>query len=93
MTRNPCCIPSTAVARMHPLVEQPARTRVSTPSAVSIEASGVPKKALAYCFTSTTSFGKGASSGTISAARAPGTSLQSAGILRTKRPPSAALSE
>lgn len=52
---NPCWMASTAVARTHPLVDTPAITRVSTRDAVSAEASGLPKNALAYCLTITSS--------------------------------------
>ena len=41
------CTVSTAVARMQPDVVQPVISRVSTPAAVSVELSEVPKKALA----------------------------------------------
>ena len=43
------------MARTQPLVLTPVMTTVSTPSACSVAASVVPKKALAYCLTITSS--------------------------------------
>mmetsp|Transcript_43488 Transcript_43488/g.114619 ORF Transcript_43488/g.114619 Transcript_43488/m.114619 type:complete len:216 (-) Transcript_43488:1342-1989(-) len=44
-TRNPCCMPSSAVARMQPEVEQPTKSTVSMRRALKYESSGVPKNA------------------------------------------------
>jgi hypothetical protein len=67
-------------------------TTVSTAAAVRVAASEVPKKADAYCFTTTTSAGPGSSAGTNSpwSPGASSASSASAGTLRTNRPPSAA---
>ena len=46
MTWKPYCIPSIAVALMHPLVEQPVRIIVSILRLLRVEASEVPKKLL-----------------------------------------------
>src|SRR5690606_15267134 len=59
--RKPCDIASTHVARTQPLVETPVSSTLSMPSAVSVEASDVPKKALGYCFEMTSSSERGSS--------------------------------
>ena len=84
---NPCCSASTAVARTQPLVLTPVMMTVSTPSAFSVAARVVPKKALAYCLTITISCSPGAICGMISPSGPPGTRWRSAGILRTNSPP------
>src|SRR5690606_37926782 len=60
MVRKPCDIASTQVARTQPLVETPPSNTLSMPSAVSVEASEVPKKALGYCLETISSSGRGA---------------------------------
>ena len=69
---NPCCSASTAVARTQPLVLTPVMMTVSTPSAFSVAARVVPKKALAYCLTITISCSPGAICGMISPSGPPG---------------------
>jgi hypothetical protein len=86
--RKPELSASMAVARTQPDVETPVTTTVSTPAACSVEASEVPKKAEAYCLTTTGSPGPGAR---VSAPQPPGassTKQASAGTLCTNSPPS-----
>ncbi|MOA18385.1 hypothetical protein D3C78_1386990 [compost metagenome] len=80
---------STALARMQPLVEQPASTTVSTPCACSSGARLVAKKALAYCLLSTTSPACGATASQKAASGLPSTMSFITGALRTHTPPSA----
>src|SRR5450830_717828 len=89
MVMNPCCTASTAVARMQPLVEQPARTTVSMPWACNCEARLVPKNALAYCLLITTSDGSGNTASQKAANGLPSTMSFITGALRTQMPPSA----
>ena len=74
---------------MHPLVLTPTTTTVSTPLACRVEASEVPKKALAYCLTTTSSSPVGATGGISSPMGPSPTSACRAGTLRKNTPPSA----
>ncbi len=58
------------------------------PRLVSMAASDVPKKALAYCLLMITSSGVGGSWGTMSASGSPSTMRRSRGTFCTKMPPS-----
>ena len=75
---------STAVARTQPEVVAPQITSVSHASAVSSEASAVPKKPDANCFTSTVSVGWRPRRASTSTACVPATSVRSDGILAMK---------
>ena len=86
---EPCCSASTAVARTQPLVLTPVMRTVSTPSAFKVAARVVPKKALAYCLTTTSSSSVGATAGISSPMGPSPTSACSAGTLRKNTPPSA----
>ncbi|MNC53432.1 hypothetical protein D3C75_1028400 [compost metagenome] len=89
MVRKPCCSASTALARMQPLVEQPASTTVSIPCACSSGARLVPKNALAYCLVSTGSSARGTTASQNAASGLPSTMSFITGALRTHTPPSA----
>lgn len=82
MGMKPCWQASVAVARTQPEVETPVTRSVSTPCAVSVEASDVPKKALAYCFVTTSSVGSGVSCGGKAPRGEPFSKMRSSGILR-----------
>lgn len=82
MGTKPCWQASVAVARTHPDVETPVMRSVSTPAAVSVEASEVPKKALAYCFVTTSSVSRGVSCGGKAPRGDPRSKMRSRGILR-----------
>jgi hypothetical protein len=66
----------------------PTSTTVSMPSEVRVDAREVPKKPLAYCFTTTTSPGSGATSGIGSPSGSPSTKWRSPRTLRKNSPPS-----
>src|SRR5471032_337013 len=89
MVLNPCCTASTAVARMQPLVEQPASTTVSMPWACNIDARLVPKNELAYCLLITTSSAVGSTSSQNAASGLPSTMSFMTGAFLTQIPPSA----
>ncbi|MNL61663.1 hypothetical protein D3C87_1856180 [compost metagenome] len=72
---------------MQPLVEQPARIRVSIPCAWSMGASEVPKNELAYCLLNTTSSSRGVTWGQNAARGLPSTMSFITGAFFTHMPP------
>ena len=79
---------SQAVARTQPLVTHPAMMQVSTPAAVRIDASGVPKNELWNFFTSSGSPGSRASRSSTATAGVPRIWCRSPGAFLIKRPAS-----
>ncbi len=65
---------SNTVARTQLEVAPPAMSSVSTPRSISMESSGVPKKALGLCFSMTGSPGRGATRGLMAAPGVPASS-------------------
>ena len=82
-------MPSTAVARTQPLVEQPISTTVSTSIVFSVVPSEVPKKQLGYCLVRIMSCGWGGIRGSIAPSGPPFTNSFSAGTFLKNSPPSA----
>ena len=76
---------------MQPLVVRPVNNTLSTPSAVSVEASEVPKNALGYCFEITSSSASGTSPSGQAPIGLPATKWRSGAAFSKKRPPSIAL--
>ena len=81
-------IASTTVARTQPLVVQPVTTSESTPRPTSQLARSVPKKHEAWVLRTTSSPGRGASSGTMALACAASVSRRRPGALAHQTPAS-----